>query len=132
METNNQLSVIAADFERWMPGVIRFPLKLEQCIEMPPRVWLRRTAPPSRPGDPFADYGSLYAASDWCDAAIAALIESAVLDGLERQEWDVWFQPGEATVCHPNRPQVTCDGPTRLARLHAACAAMFKEAPNGK
>jgi hypothetical protein len=61
----------------------------------------------------------------WADNTIPACVESAVLDELERREWDVWFQPGEATVCHPNRPQVTCEGPTRLARLHAACKQSF-------
>jgi hypothetical protein len=98
-----ELAEMYADFERW--GLVGTASSL---VHPDDRYWT-------------IDDGTWYVNKP----VAAALIESAVLDELERREWDVWFQPGEATVCHPNRPQVTCEGPTRLARLHAACKQSF-------
>jgi hypothetical protein len=105
------LQEMYADFERWMPGVfsgrdiVPTPGIMPACMSAMDR-WERNTA---------------------------ALIESAVLDELERRgTWGINIEPNQINLFsrHVAGHFTTFQmhkghGPTRLARLHAACKQAF-------
>jgi protein-disulfide isomerase-like protein with CxxC motif len=102
-----ELAEMYADFERW--GLVGTASSL---VHPDDRYWT-------------IDDGTWYVNKP----VAAALIESAVLDELERREM-VWMHclvQGEPTLIMHNydRPQWVGTGPTRLARLHAACKQAF-------
>ncbi len=104
-----ELASVYADFEKWLPGVfsgwgIRLDATIPACMEE----------------------------ARWFVRRAAALIESAVLDWLERENFDVEFtvETDGATpmvlVTHRRTPfpRGYGHGPTRLARLHDAVRQM--------
>lgn len=117
-----------ADFERWVPGVFsNTPVHVRSGT-----IWVASTDENDEDDDYF------YANTPTVAKFAAALIESAVLDELERRDIDIdilssalqddlnskaaqvelWQGPFGKQVGEGR-------GPTRLHRLHAACKAAF-------
>lgn len=128
-----ELAQMYADFERWMPGVFEnTPLAMESGKNYAV-VYVASLDPEDE---------MVYAVNKHNKAAMvfaAALIESAVLDELERREIGVDLMRGSPMAIELTSGPVgdwqnhIGTGPTRLHRLHAACKAAFgDDATNGR